>query len=242
MFGKPRYKTPGGQYYQLYADMAEQAHLLVAGATWSGKSVVVNGIIATLLTRRCPDAAAFILIDPKRVELVQYKRLPHVIRYASEPADILLSLQQAMAIIDERYKAMQRKGARSYDGGHVYVIIDELADLMTTQGRAVKPLLQRICQVGRAANVHLIAGTQRPTTDVIPGSITVNIDSRVGLRCRNAQDSRNIIGTEGLEKLPKYGQGIFHTPAGDTLYNIPMLPEEQLDSLVTYWTTRQCRA
>lgn len=242
MFGKPRYKTPGGKYYQLYADMAKQPHLLIAGATGSGKSVVINGIVGTLLTTCCPDTAAFILIDPKRVELVQYKRLPHVIRYASEPQDILLSLQQAMAIIDERYRAMQRKGTRSYDGGHVYVIIDELADLMTTQGRAVKPLLQRICQVGRAARVHLIAGTQRPTTDVIPAAITVNIDARVGLRCRNAQDSRNILGTTGCETLPRYGQGYYLTPDGLTLYNIPMLDESLLSGLVRYWTTRACAA
>lgn len=238
----PKYKSPGGQYYTLYRDMADQTHLLVAGATGSGKSVVINGIIGTMLIRHCPDTAALVLIDPKRVELVQYRKLPHCIGYASEPDDILLTLQRVMQIVDGRYKQMQRKRLKTYDGGHIYVIIDELADLMTTQGRAVKPLLQRICQVGRAARVHLIAGTQRPTTDVIPAAITVNIDSRVGLRCRNAQDSRNVIGTDGLEELPRYGQGIFHTPAGDTLYNIPMIPEAKLDSLVTYWTTRQCRA
>ena len=242
LFRQRKYITPGGQYYRLYADMADQVHLLVAGKTGSGKSVVINGIIATMLIRKCPDQAALVLIDPKRVELRDWSDAPHCIMYASEPDDMLHALQRVMDIIEDRYRTMQRKRLKTYDGCHIYVIIDELADLMTTQGRAVKPLLQRLCQIGRAARVHLIAGTQRPTSDVIPAAITVNIDSRVGLRCRNAQDSRNVIGTAGLERLPDHGQGIFHTPDGDVLYNIPKIPDEQLEDIIDYWTTRRCCA
>lgn len=240
---QPRaWRTPGGQVYSLYEDMAQQPHLLVAGATGSGKSVVINGVLGTLLKTAGPAQAGLILLDPKRVELIQYRRIPHCICYASEPADMIQALQQALQITEQRYRDMQRDGERSYQGGDVYVIIDELADLMTTNRREVQPLLQRLCQIGRAARVHVIAGTQCPLASVIPTAIGVNFDSRVALRTRNAQDSRNILRATGCELLPRYGQGYYLTPEGLDLYNIPMIPEEEISSLVSWWTSRRCCA
>lgn len=228
------YTTPEGEYSALYADMLKQPHLLVAGATGSGKSVVINGIIATALYNS-PAIAKFILIDPKRVELIDYKNLPHTMVYASEPDDMVNALKAAMDITEARYMAMQRKGVKKYTGSHLYVIIDELADLMTTNAKEVTPLIQRLCQIGRAARVHVIAATQRPTTDIIGGKITCNIDARVGLHTRNAQDSRNILGENGCEKLPRYGQGYYMTPEQFQLYNIPMIPETEIARLIEYW-------
>ena len=236
-----RYVSPGGQCYKLYEDMYSQPHLLIAGATGSGKSVVINGIIYTLLLSG-PDKAGLILIDPKRVELVQYKKTPHCLLYASEPHEITEALQRTVNLIEDRYKRMQRQQTRKYDGSDIYVIIDELADLMTTNKKQVQPLIQRICQIGRAAKVHLIAGTQRPTADIIAAAITVNIDARVGLRTRNAQESRNIIYQTGCEQLPRYGQGYYMTPAGLTLYNIPMYSDQQINAIVKHWTSRACIA
>ena len=129
--------TPAGTTYSLYEDMLKQPHLLIAGATGSGKSVVINGIISTALYD-APSDVGFILVDPKRVELVQYKRLPHVIRYASEPADMIAALDAAIAITEQRYKTMQRQGLRKSTEADVYVIIDELADLMTTNKKNVQ--------------------------------------------------------------------------------------------------------
>ena len=228
------YRTPTGEYNRLFADMLQQPHLLIAGATGSGKSVVVNGIMATALYHS-PAAVQFILIDPKRVELVDYKPLPHTLQYASEPGNMVEALNQAMTITEKRYKAMQRAREKKYSGGAVYVVIDELADLMTTNRRQVQPLLQRLCQIGRAANVHVIAATQCPLSAVIPTPIKVNFDSRVGLRTRSRQDSRNILGVPGCEVLPRYGQGYYMTPQGLTLYNIPMTPQEEITRLVKYW-------
>lgn len=228
------YKTPAGTYSSLFRDMMEQPHLLIAGATGSGKSVVVNGIMVTALYHS-PAAVQFILIDPKRVELVDYKPLPHTLQYASEPGNMVEALNQAMTITEKRYKAMQRAREKKYSGGAVYVVIDELADLMTTNRRQVQPLLQRLCQIGRAANVHVIAATQCPLSAVIPTPIKVNFDSRVGLRTRSRQDSRNILGVPGCEVLPRYGQGYYMTPQGLTLYNIPMTPQEEITRLVEYW-------
>lgn len=235
MFFRKKYTTPAGQRFTLYADMLKQPHLLVAGATGSGKSVVVNGIIYTALYET-PDAIQLILIDPKRVELVEYKNLPHTITYASEPGEMVKALYQAMQITESRYKAMQKAHTRKYMGGAVYVIIDELADLMTTNRKEVQPLLQRLCQIGRAAGVHVIACTQCPLSAVIPTPIKVNFDSRVALRTRSKQDSRNILGVTGCELLPRYGQGYYMTPDGLTLYNIPMYNDDAIKERVKHWT------
>lgn len=228
------WRTPAGQVYTLYRDMLNQPHLLIAGATGSGKSVVINGLVYTAL-HDSPAAVQFILIDPKRVELVDYRPLPHTLQYSSEPGEMVQALEKAMEITESRYKAMQRQRVKKYAGGAVYVIVDELADLMTTDRRHVQPLLQRLAQIGRAANVHIIAATQCPLATVIPTPIKVNFDGRVALRTRSAQDSRNILGVKGCELLPRYGQGYYMTPDGLTLYNIPMQAPDEIAALVTYW-------
>lgn len=228
------WRTPAGQVYTLYWDMLKQPHLLIAGATGSGKSVVINGLVYTAL-HDSPAAVQFILIDPKRVELVDYRPLPHTLQYSSEPGEMVQALEKAMEITESRYKAMQRQRVKKYAGGAVYVIVDELADLMTTDRRHVQPLLQRLAQIGRAANVHIIAATQCPLATVIPTPIKVNFDSRVALRTRSAQDSRNILGVKGCELLPRYGQGYYMTPAGLQLYNIPMYDPAEVQRLVDYW-------
>lgn len=231
---KKRYKTPSGTVYTLYKNMLAQPHLLIAGATGSGKSVVINGIITTALYDS-PAAVQFILIDPKRVELIDYKKLPHTLKYASEPGDMVQALNYVMTITETRYKTMQAQRVKKYQGAAVYIVIDELADLMTTNRRQVQPIIQRLAQIGRAANIHIIAATQCPLASVIPTPIKVNFDSRVALRTRSAQDSRNILGKRGCEHLPRYGQGYYMTPDGLTLYNIPMIPDAERAQLVTYW-------
>lgn len=235
------YKTPTGRYCNLFEDMLEQPHLLVAGATGSGKSVVINGMITTLLYRlpgsRTPDMTELILIDPKRVELVAYKDLPHTIRYASEPEEMFSALQYAMEIAENRFKEMQEKRKKKYPGGDVYIVIDEFADLMTTQGRAVTPLIQRLAQIGRAAKVHIILATQTPIREVLPTKIKCNFDARVGLRTRSDQDSRNIIGKSGLERLPRFGKGYYMKPGEERFYNIPYVDDDEIDRLVKWWMT-----
>ena len=226
--------TPSGKTYDLFSDMVKQNHLLVAGATGSGKSVIVNGMIATLLYR-FPHEAAMILIDPKRVELSPYKDLPHTIKYASEPEEMVKALQLAMDICNKRYKEMEKVGERFYHGGDVYVFIDEWADLMTTNRRIVAPLVQRLAQIGRASKVHIILCTQTPISKIIPTEIKCNFDSRVGLHTRSAQDSKNILGYAGLEDLPAYGQGIYMTPQQETLYNIPYVDEAEQKRLILWW-------
>ena len=229
-----QYKTPGGKYYTLFSDMLNQPHLLIAGATGSGKSVVINGIINTALYYG-DNKYQFIFIDPKRVELSEYKNVPHCVNYASEPKEIVKALSLAMSITETRYKAMQKGKTRFYNGSALYVVIDELADLMTTNKKQVMPLLQRLAQIGRAANVHVIAATQCPLSIVIPTQIKVNFDCRIALRTRCAQDSRNILGIPGCEKLPRYGQAYYMKPEGTTLYNIPMYEEHERQRVINHW-------
>ena len=237
---KIEWTTPTGNYFTLYKDMLEQPHLLIAGATGSGKSVVINSLIYTALLDS-PAAVEFILIDPKRVELVDYKHLPHTIKYSSEPKDMVQALEKAMDITEERYKYMQRRRLKKYSGEALYVIIDELADLMTTNKKQIQPIIQRLCQIGRAANVHVIAATQCPLASVIPTPIKVNFDARIGLRTRSAQDSRNILGFKGCEQLPRYGQGFYMTPGELTLYYIPMIEPYQITQRINYWMHQKPR-
>lgn len=206
----------------LFYDMQKQTHVLIAGATGSGKSVAENGLLCTIAKTHAPGAASFVLLDPKRVELYDYTRLPHTIGYADEPDEIAHKLRQVVALMDDRYKDMKKRGLRKWDGGRVFVVIDELADLMTTNKKEIVPPLRRLAQLGRAAGVGLIVCTQRPTADVIPKFITVNIDARLALHTVTAQDSRNIINISGAEMLPRYGYGLYFTPDTGRPVTVPI--------------------
>lgn len=224
--------------YDLYENMLSQPHLLIAGATGSGKSVIINGLIYTLLTRDSgygEGGAEFILIDPKRVELSAYRYMPHTILYASEPEDMRGALSSAMDIIDNRYQTMQAQGIRKWIWGDTYIIIDEFADLMTTDKKHIMPLVQRIAQVGRAASAHLIIATQTPIAKVLPTEIKCNFDARVALRTRSAQDSRNILGEKGAEELPRYGECYYMTPEGTTRYYVPYYTDDDINAMLNYW-------
>lgn len=229
-----KYTTPAGQYSRLYADMSTQPHLLIAGATGSGKSVVENGIICTLLFH-APAVNQLILIDPKRVELSEYRRLPHVLEYANTPEGCRNALAHAVDIMETRYQSMERRGLRKYDGGQIYVIIDELADLMTTDKKAVQPLLQRLGQLGRAAGIHCICCTQHVLAKTLTTEILVNLDARLGLRMATPAQSRTVIGASGCEALPRYGTGFYRTPDGLTAVKIPMVSDAERRRLIEHW-------
>lgn len=233
------WKTPGGKASALALDFINQNHLLIAGTTGSGKSVIINNIIYTLLYKS-PKEVKLILIDPKKVELVQYKELPHTLAYASEQADIIQTIKNTVALMEQRYKTMQKQGIKKSREADLYIIIDEYADLITTSKKDTECLICRLAQLGRAARVHLIIATQRPTRDIITGQVKVNIDSRLALRVPTAQDSRNIINIKGAENLAKYGQGYYLTPDTLTpeLVNIDYIQETELADRVKWWTAQ----
>lgn len=225
--------------YNFFMDMVSQPHLLIAGATGSGKSVLLHNLIYHLLgALHGHKAPNLYLIDPKRVELIDYACLPQTAMHATEPDDIIRTLESVVRLMDNRYRSMMERPnpteRKFYGEPAVYVIIDELADLMTTSKKEVTKLLARLTQLGRAANVHVIAATQRPTRDLINGQIAVNIDARVALRCPTAQDSRNIIGVAGAENLPRYGSCIYRNPDGITQYTVPRIPPEEIQAAVEW--------
>lgn len=224
----------GGQVPALFADMLNQPHLLIAGASGSGKSVLLNGLVCAIL-RHHPNQKKMILIDPKRTELNEYARMPHTLRHATEPDEIIDALHYAMGIVNARYKAMQRRKERTYGGKDVYVIIEEFADLMTTAKKETLPTVQRLCQIGRAAKVHVILVTQCPLATVIPTAVKVNFTAICGLRTATRQQSRNILDMPGLEQLPRFGQCIYQTPAGVWRYDVPYTGCDEIETVTTFY-------
>lgn len=231
------YIAPEGNADPLFSDMLNQVHLLIAGTTGSGKSVLISNIMDAAM-HSTPNEKQFILIDPKKVELIQYSKLPHVIRYASEPNDMVNALQTGLDIINKRFAEMQAMNVRRYPGGHVYIVIDEFADLLTTDKKHVKPILQRILQIGRAANVHCIAATQYVYATVIDSTLKCLFDCRVALRTKTRIESRLIMDRTGLELLPRYGKAWYITPDCDKQIDIPYIDDDTIADHVSYWTNQ----
>lgn len=214
--------------FKIYAAAAAEKHLLIAGATGSGKSVFLNGIINHVLLTGSP----YICIDLKRVELHKYRRSKQCAAYADSIQTAVNALKMAVRIIEDRYKRMQRKDEKLYSGPDLYIFIDEFADLILQNRKQVSPLIQRICQIGRAAKVHCILCTQTPISKVIPTEIKCNFDARIGLHTRSKQDSINILGHADLELLPEYGKCIYYNAAGEYIADVPMIPEYDLNRAV----------
>lgn len=241
------YRTPSGTVYQPFLDLAARPHLLIAGATGSGKSVLVNGIISSLLMTSSPASCLFVLIDPKKVELSDFRSLPHIARYASEPADMIRSLAWSVEETDRRFSVMQAQGVKEYSGPHLYVIVDELADLMTMHKKEALPLLQRLAQIGRAARVHLIACTQNVMAVTIPTVLKCNFSTVVGLRTATRSQSRMLIDASGCETLPNpatEGKGYAFLRDGADLSKLFVYkyPESVTRSLLNWWTSSACIA
>ena len=234
------YTSPSGMVETLFLDVLNQPHTLIAGCQGSGKSVVINGLIDTLMYRLPFDqsgGAQMILIDPKRVELAAYKNLPHTLAHAAgfNPEAWLSALNKAVKIMDSRYSYMERKGLKKYDRGDLYVVIDEWANVYKNGGKEAYKAVLRLTSEGRAARVHLIMATQVPKATIIPTEIRENFDSRICLRTANAVQSRVIMEEDGCEDLPRYGQGYFVKPEGTDLYNIPYIKDDEIQKNLDWW-------
>ena len=246
LYSMPKsYLTPGGQICTLYRELSERNHVLIGGATGSGKSVVLNGIIHALLTLHSPFQCQFVLIDPKKVELIDYARLPHTARYASEPGEIINALEWTLQETNRRYTAMQQYGRKEYDGPVLYVIIDELADLMTAMKKATLPLLQRLAQIGRAAKVKIIACSQNIMAQTIPTVLKCNFSTILGLRTATRAQSRYLIDAPGCETLPDPGRtgtayGFLRDGADLTKYQLHMWTESDIKKVIDWWTSPAC--
>ena len=242
------YRTPAGMtYYTPFLRLADRPHVLIAGATGSGKSVALNGIITSLLMTQSPFRCQFVLIDPKKVELAQYANLPHTARYASDHPEIVRALQWAVEETERRFSIMNKEQIKEYTGPHLYVVIDELADLMVSIKKETLPLLQRLAQIGRAARVHVIACSQNILAQTIPTVLKCNFSTILGLRTCNAQQSRFLISSTGCEMLPDpkregKGYGFLRDGADLEKFFVYKYPEADTRSAIAWWFSADCIA
>ncbi len=222
-------KTTEGEV--LVSDLASMPHLLIAGATGSGKSVGIHALILSILFRFRPDEVKLVLIDPKRLELPVYDGIPHLydpavpaeeVKAITQPKLVVLTLKKLVEVMEDRYKNFAKLSVRNIQGynerapsknlpkvPYVVVVIDELADLMVVAGKEIEDLIQRLAQMARAVGIHLVLATQRPSVDVITGVIKANLPSRVAFQVLSRTDSRVILDSQGAESLLGRGDMLF---------------------------------
>lgn len=229
------------------ANVAKMPHVLIAGTTGSGKSVLINSWICSLLYRATPEEVKLILVDPKRVELVGYNGIPHLLTPVIVDTDKILSaLKWAMQEMDRRYKQFAEVGVRNIDSfnelsgfqalPYIAIIIDELADLMAYAPVEVEDAICRLAQMARATGIHLVIATQRPSVDVITGLIKANVPSRIAFNVSSMIDSRVIIDTPGAEKLLGRGDMLYIPPeqAKPSRIQGTFVSESEVQKLVSY--------
>ncbi len=245
------------------ADLAAMPHLLVAGATGAGKSVCLNGFLVSILYKASPEQVKLLLIDPKRIELAIYSDLPHLVHpVVTDMALAKSALEWAMCEMDSRYETLARVGVRNIESfnqklaemgdkrpedladltpmPYLVIVIDELADLMMTAAKDVETCIVRLAQLARAAGIHMILATQRPSVDVVTGLIKANFPTRISFQVTSRHDSRTILDTVGAERLLGKGDMLYKS-GGAKLRRMhgAYVDEVEIEAVVAHWKARQ---
>lgn len=236
----------------IVGNLAKMPHLLVAGATGSGKSVCINGIITSILYKAKPDEVKFMMVDPKMVELNVYNGIPHLLTpVVTDPKRASLALKKIVVEMEKRYELFSKSGARNIEGynlmmkekenlagvlPYIIVIVDELADLMMVAAHDVEDAIARLAQMARAAGIHLIIATQRPSVDVITGVIKANIPSRIAFGVSSQVDSRTILDMAGAEKLLGRGDMLFMPMGASKPVRVQgaFMSDQEVETIVNY--------
>ena len=209
-------------------------HVLIGGKSGSGKSYLISELIHTALTKT-PNEISFYIADPKRVDMNEYRHLPHVIEYEQTPENILQMLKKARAVMEQRYKIMEQKGLKLWRGGKIYIVVDELLDLMQSKvGKAIQEQLLGLLCLGRASKVLVISATQTVHRAVL-GMLPINFQFIIALQTKSATDSRMLIGQAGAELLPKYGKAIFSNRQGIYIQDILSSTPEDKQDRINWW-------
>ena len=226
----------------IVGDLTSMPHLLIAGTTGSGKSVCINTIILSLLFRHTPEKCKFILIDPKMLELSTYEGIPHllcpVITEAKKAASVLGWVVKEM---ESRYRLMTKEGVRNIDGynakhklpmPYIVVVVDEMSDLMLVAGKEIENYIQKLSQMARAAGIHIIMATQRPSVDVITGTIKANFPTRISFQVTSKIDSRTILGEQGAEQLLGKGDMLYMSSANRIVrIHAPFVSDNEIEKI-----------
>ena len=226
----------------LVGDLAAMPHLLIAGTTGSGKSVCINTIIVSLLYKLTPNLCKFILIDPKMLELSAYEGIPHLLTpVITDSKKAASALGWTVREMNSRYKLMSKEGVRNIDGynakhklkmPYIVVVVDEMSDLMLVAGKEIENYIQKLSQMARAAGIHIIMATQRPSVDVITGTIKANFPTRISFRVSSKIDSRTILGEQGSEQLLGNGDMLFMSSANRIVrIHGPYVSEKEIEKI-----------
>ncbi len=229
----------------IVGDLSSMPHLLIAGTTGSGKSVCINTIILSLLYRHTPERCKFILIDPKMLELSTYEGVPHllcpVITEAKKAASVLGWVVKEM---ESRYRLMTKEGVRNIDSynlkhslpmPYIVVVVDEMSDLMLVAGKEIENYIQKLSQMARAAGIHIIMATQRPSVDVITGTIKANFPTRISFQVTSKIDSRTILGEQGAEQLLGKGDMLYMSSANRIVrIHAPFVSDNEIENINNY--------
>ena len=224
-------------------DLSKTPHLLVAGTTGSGKSVFINTLLASILYKFSPEELRLILIDPKMLELSVYNDIAHLLTpVVTEPKKAIIALKWVCKEMERRYSLMNEEGTRSLDGynqkaieklPYIIVFIDEMADLMMTAGKEVEHYVQRLAQMARACGIHLVMATQRPSVDIITGSIKANFPSRISFQVASKYDSRTVLGEVGAEQLLGNGDMLMSKNGGNIIrYQSAFISDSEVNKLI----------
>ncbi len=229
----------------IIGDLTSMPHLLIAGTTGSGKSVCINTIILSLLYKYTPEKCNLILIDPKMLELSTYEGIPHLLcPVITEAKKATAALGWAVKEMENRYKLMTHVGVKNIDGynskhkkhmPYIVVVVDEMSDLMLIAGKEIENYIQRLSQMARAAGIHIIMATQRPSVDVITGTIKANFPTRISFQVSSKIDSRTILGEQGAEQLLGKGDMLFMSSANKIIrIHAPFVSETEIEKINSY--------
>ena len=234
----------------IVSDLTDMLHLLIAGTTGSGKSVCINTIILSLLYKLTPEKCKFILIDPKMLELSTYEGIPHLLcPVITEAKKATSALGWVVKEMESRYKLMTKEGVRNIEGynnnnkivmPYIVVIVDEMSDLMLVAGKEIENYVQKLSQMARAAGIHLIMATQRPSVDVITGTIKANFPTRISFQVSSKIDSRTILGEQGAEQLLGKGDMLFMSSANRIMrIHAPYVSENEIEKINSFLRSQE---
>jgi S-DNA-T family DNA segregation ATPase FtsK/SpoIIIE len=226
----------------IIGDLTSMPHLLIAGTTGSGKSVCINTVIVSLLYKLSPDLCKFILIDPKMLELSAYEGIPHLLcPVITDAKKATSALGWTVKEMNSRYRLMSKDGVRNIDGynakhklkmPYIVVVVDEMSDLMLVAGKEIENYIQKLSQMARAAGIHIIMATQRPSVDVITGTIKANFPTRISFQVSSKIDSRTILGEQGAEQLLGKGDMLFMSSANRIIrIHGPYVSEKEIEKI-----------